>query len=62
MVAKAIIGTTLDDLALEALAKAAEVEAKPISDKRGNVSEFRSKRRAPWPAGRRRSPMTGRKD
>jgi xanthine dehydrogenase FAD-binding subunit len=38
--AKAIIGTTLDDGALVALAKAAEGEAKPISDKRG-TKEFR---------------------
>ena len=37
---KAIIGTTLDDAALAALAKAAEGEAKPISDKRG-TKEFR---------------------
>lgn len=39
--AKAIIGTTLDDTALAALAKAAEAEAKPISDKRG-TKEFRT--------------------
>lgn len=38
--AKAIIGTTLDDAALAALAKAAEGEARPISDKRG-TKEFR---------------------
>lgn len=38
--AKAIIGTVLDDAALAALAKAAEGEAKPISDKRG-TKEFR---------------------
>lgn len=38
--AKAIIGTTLDDAALGVLAKAAEGEAKPISDKRG-TKEFR---------------------
>ncbi len=38
--AKAIIGTTLDDAALAALAKAAEGAAKPISDKRG-TKEFR---------------------
>lgn len=38
--AKAIIGTTLDDAALAALAKVAEGEAKPISDKRG-TKEFR---------------------
>ena len=39
--AKAIIGTTLDDAALAALAKAAEGAAKPISDKRG-TKEFRT--------------------
>ena len=38
--AKAIIGTTLDNAALAALAKAAEGAAKPISDKRG-TKEFR---------------------
>ena len=38
--AKAIIGTTLDDAALAALTKAAQAEAKPISDKRG-TKEFR---------------------
>lgn len=38
--AKAIIGTTLDDSALGALARAAEGESKPISDKRG-TKEFR---------------------
>lgn len=38
--AKAIIGTTLDEAALEALGKAAEAAAKPISDKRG-TKEFR---------------------
>ncbi len=38
--ANTIIGTTLDDAALAALAKAAEADAKPISDKRGTV-EFR---------------------
>ena len=38
--AKAIIGTTLDDAALDALAAAATAAAKPISDKRGTV-EFR---------------------
>lgn len=38
--AKAIIGTTLDDAATAALAKAAEGEAKPITDKRG-TKEFR---------------------
>jgi len=39
--AMAIIGTTLDDAALAALAKAAEAAAKPISDKRG-TAEFRT--------------------
>ena len=39
--ADAIIGTTLDDAALDALAKAAEAAANPISDKRGTV-EFRT--------------------
>ena len=38
--AQAIIGTTLDEAALAALAKAAEGAAKPISDKRG-TKEFR---------------------
>lgn len=38
--AKAIIGTTLGEAALAALAKAAEAAAKPISDKRG-TKEFR---------------------
>jgi carbon-monoxide dehydrogenase medium subunit len=38
--ADAIIGTTLDDAALEALAAAATAAATPISDKRGTV-EFR---------------------
>ena len=38
--AKAIIGTSLDDKALKALATAATAAAKPISDKRG-TSEFR---------------------
>ena len=38
--AKAIICTTLDEAALATLAKAAEAEAKPISDKRG-TKEFR---------------------
>ena len=38
--AQAIIGTTLDEAALAALAKAAEAAAKPISDKRG-TKEFR---------------------
>ena len=35
---KAIIGTTLDDAALEALAAAASAAATPISDKRGTVA------------------------
>ena len=39
--AEAIIGTTLDDAALDALAKAASGAAKPISDKRG-TAEFRT--------------------
>ena len=39
--AQAIIGTTLNDAALQALAQAAEASAKPISDKRGTV-EFRT--------------------
>lgn len=39
--ANAIIGTTLDDEALEALAKAAEAACKPIDDKRGTI-EFRT--------------------
>jgi carbon-monoxide dehydrogenase medium subunit len=39
--AKAIIGTTLDDAALDALAKAAEAACKPIDDKRGTI-EFRT--------------------
>lgn len=38
--AQAIIGTTLGEAALAALAKAAEAAAKPISDKRG-TKEFR---------------------
>ena len=38
--AKAIVGTTLDEAALAALAGAAEAAAKPISDKRG-TREFR---------------------
>ena len=38
--AQAIIGTNLDAAALAALAKAAEADAKPISDKRG-TKEFR---------------------
>ncbi len=33
--AKTLIGTAVDDAALEALAKACEAEAKPIDDKRG---------------------------
>lgn len=40
--ADALIGSTLDDAALEALAKAASAACKPISDKRGTV-EFRTK-------------------
>ncbi|MYM56855.1 FAD binding domain-containing protein [Thalassovita mangrovi] len=39
--ADAIIGTTLDDAALEALADAARAAATPISDKRG-TAEFRT--------------------
>jgi carbon-monoxide dehydrogenase medium subunit len=39
--AKAIIGTTLEEAALAAMAKAAEAAAKPISDKRG-TAEFRT--------------------
>jgi carbon-monoxide dehydrogenase medium subunit len=39
--AQAIIGTTLDASALQALTSAAEAGAKPISDKRGTV-EFRT--------------------
>lgn len=39
--AKAIIGTTLDDAALEALAEAVCAISKPISDKRG-TAEFRT--------------------
>lgn len=38
--AQAIIGTTLDDVALAALSAAASASAKPISDKRG-TKEFR---------------------
>ena len=38
--ADAILGTTLDDAALEALAKAAEAACNPIDDKRGTI-EFR---------------------
>ena len=38
--ADAILGTTLDDAALEALAKAAEAACNPINDKRGTI-EFR---------------------
>lgn len=36
--AEAIIGTTLDDAALEALAKAASAACNPIDDKRGTVA------------------------
>lgn len=39
--AQAIIGTTLDDAALDALATACSAAAKPIADKRGTV-EFRT--------------------
>ncbi|CUH77514.1 FAD binding domain-containing protein [Tropicibacter naphthalenivorans] len=39
--AEAIIGTPLDDAAIEALVKAAQGAAKPISDKRG-TAEFRT--------------------
>ncbi|MGR3805612.1 FAD binding domain-containing protein [Marinibacterium profundimaris] len=39
--AKAIVGTTLDDAALDALARAASAACKPIDDKRGTV-EFRT--------------------
>ena len=39
--AKAIIGTTLDDAALDSLAKAAEAACSPIDDKRGTI-EFRT--------------------
>lgn len=39
--AKAIIGTTLNDAALDALAEAVRAIAKPISDKRGSA-EFRT--------------------
>jgi carbon-monoxide dehydrogenase medium subunit len=39
--AKAIIGTTLDDAALEALAAAASAACKPINDKRGTI-KFRT--------------------
>lgn len=39
--ANAIIGTTLDDAALDALAKAAEAACNPIDDKRGTI-EFRT--------------------
>jgi carbon-monoxide dehydrogenase medium subunit len=40
--AKALIGTKVDDAALEALAAACSAAAKPITDKRGTV-EFRTK-------------------
>lgn len=39
--AKALVGTTVDDAALDALAKACSAEAKPITDKRG-TKEFRT--------------------
>jgi carbon-monoxide dehydrogenase medium subunit len=39
--AKAIVGTTLDDEALAALARACEAACKPIDDKRGTI-EFRT--------------------
>lgn len=39
--AKAIVGTTLDDAALDALAAAAEAACNPIDDKRGTI-EFRT--------------------
>lgn len=39
--AKALIGTTLDDAALDALAVAASAACKPIDDKRGTI-EFRT--------------------
>ena len=39
--AEAIIGTTLDDAALEALAAAASAACQPIDDKRGTI-EFRT--------------------
>jgi xanthine dehydrogenase FAD-binding subunit len=39
--AKAIIGTTLDDAALDSLANAAEAACSPIDDKRGTI-EFRT--------------------
>ncbi|WP_300514502.1 xanthine dehydrogenase family protein subunit M [Aliiroseovarius sp.] len=39
--AKALIGTTLDDAALEALAEAASAACNPIDDKRGTI-EFRT--------------------
>ncbi len=38
--AKALVGTTVDDAALDALARACAAEAKPIDDKRG-TKEFR---------------------
>jgi carbon-monoxide dehydrogenase medium subunit len=40
--AKAIIGTKLDDAALEKLAEACSAACKPIDDKRGTI-EFRTK-------------------
>jgi carbon-monoxide dehydrogenase medium subunit len=40
--AKAIIGTKLDDAALEKLGEAASAACRPIDDKRGTV-EFRTK-------------------
>ena len=39
--AKALIGTTVDDAAMEVLAAAASAAATPIDDKRGTV-EFRT--------------------
>jgi carbon-monoxide dehydrogenase medium subunit len=39
--ADALIGTKLDDAAMEALAKACSAAASPIADKRGTV-EFRT--------------------
>jgi carbon-monoxide dehydrogenase medium subunit len=40
--AKAIIGTTLDDAAMEKLASACAAACRPIDDKRGTI-EFRTK-------------------